>query len=114
MVNHDLCEPVQTAPIGAKIKQWTLRVDNNSHHHGVVRIDESPLYLELSYRLTATSPVKRVGLFRLNLPGLLRDGYIRFEPANASGPELRLRIIRSVDGVFFIQVNQKSPSLQMK
>jgi hypothetical protein len=110
MINHDLCEPVRAAPNGANVRSWTLRNDNNSHHHGVVNISESPLYLELSWRLTAADLVSRVGLFRLNLPGLLQGGFIRWEPVNSSGPEVRLRIVRA-DGHFFVQVNQNGPRI---
>jgi hypothetical protein len=113
MINHDLCMPVQLAPSGADIRRWTLRDDNHSHHHGVVNLSESPLYLELSWRETAADPVKWVGMFRLNLPGLLRGDYIRSEPANTYGPELRLRIIRASDGKFYVQVNQNGPRLQL-
>jgi hypothetical protein len=107
MINRDLCESVQGAPPGANIRRWTLRNDNHSHYHNVVNISESPLYLELSWRQTATDPVRRVGIFRLNLLGLLQSGYIRWEPVNSSGPEARLRIVRAVDGQFYVQVNQK-------
>lgn len=112
MTNHDLCEPVQVVSAGAKVRKWTLREDNKSHYHGVVRLDDSPLYLELFWRRTDESPMHRVGLFRLNLPGLLQGGYIRYEPADSSGPEVRLRIVRA-EGQFFVQVKQDGPRILM-
>ena len=95
------------------MRRWTLRADNNSHHHGVVSISESPLYLELSWRETAADPVKRVGTFRLNLPGLLQGGTIRWEPKDSSGPEVRLRIVRGDGGKFYTQVNQDGPRISL-
>ncbi len=112
MTDHDLCEPVQVAPAGAKVRKWILREDNNSHYHGVVRLDDSPIYLELFWRRTAESPVHRVGLFRLNLPGLLQGRFIRYEPADSSGPEVRLRIVRA-EGQFFVQARQEGPCILM-
>jgi hypothetical protein len=53
----------------------------------------------------------RVGLFRLDLPCLLQGGYIRWEPANSSGPEVRLRIVRKIDGKLYEQVNQNGPQI---
>ena len=110
MTNHDLCVSVQSIPPEANTRKWTLRADNQNHYHGVVNVSESPLYLELFWRLTAADPVKKVGTFRLNLPGLLQGGYIRCEPANSSGPEVRFRIIRA-DGHFYVQVNQNRPCI---
>lgn len=106
MNNYDLCEPVPTIPPGAHVRKWTLRNDNNSHHHGVVKLKESPLYLEFSWRQSAADPVMWVGVFRLNLPGLLQGGYIRYEPVNSIGPKVRLRVVRAIDGKFYVQVNQ--------
>lgn len=111
MINYNLCVFVQNAPQEANIRRWTLRNDNHSHHHGVMNISDSPLYLELSWRQTATDPVMRVGLFRLDLPCLLQGGYIRWEPANSSGPEVRLRIVRKIDGKLYEQVNQNGPQI---
>ena len=56
MKGRNLCEAVDAAPYGARIWRWTLRDDNNSHHHGVLRLSESPLFLELPWRRTAKDP----------------------------------------------------------
>jgi len=112
MINRDLCRAVQQPPSGANIRRWTL---NNTlgQHNGVVNISESPLYFELSWRETAKDPKQRVGLFYLNLPGLLQGGFIRHEPKDSLGPKVRLRIIRTNDGKFYIQVNQDGPCIQL-
>jgi hypothetical protein len=89
----------------------TLRDDNNSHHHGIVRLSESPLYLDLSWRLTAADPPQRVGVFRFDLVALLRAGCIRSESADSDGTDVRLRIVRAKDGDFYVQANQDSPRI---
>ncbi len=109
-----LCEMIAHAPDGASIRKWTLREDNNSHHHGVVSITESPLFLELSIRATSKSEPNLVGLFKLDLRGLLKNGYIRYEPACAEGPEVRLRVKKAFNGVIYIQVNDDSPRLMLR
>ena len=114
MPNDGYCQFVEDAPWGASVRRWTLRDDNHCHYHGVVSVVDSPLYLELSWRRTASSPVHRVGTFRLDLYNLLDDGYVRPEPADSSGPEIRLRIVHANDGQFYIQVNQDGPRLLMK
>ena len=95
------------------MRRWTLLNDNNSHHHGVVNIPDSPLYLELSWRETAKDPVERVGTFKLILLGLLQGGFIRWEPKDSSRPEVRLRIVRAWDGKYYVQVNQEGPRMLM-
>lgn len=111
MANHNLCEVVQDIPPGAARRRWTLRADNHGHYHGIVRRSECPLYLELDWRPTAVDSVRGVGVFRLNLTGLLRDRYIRPEPADSHGPNVRLRIIRADDGSFYVQTNEHGPRL---
>src|SRR6266436_6729575 len=101
MENHNLCKVVQDIPPNAAKRRWTLRADNHGHHNSIVQLSESPLYLHLHWRPTAVDSVRRVGVFRLDLTGLLRDGYIRPEPADSHGPDVRLRIIRADDGSFY-------------
>jgi predicted aspartyl protease len=71
------------------------------------------MYLGLSWRETDQDAVTRVGLFRLDLPGLLKERYIRWEPKDSSGPEVRVRVIRTGDGHFYLQVNQDGPRVLM-
>ncbi len=111
MENHHLSEVVQDIPPGVARRRWTLRTDNHGHHHGIVRLSECPLYLELHWRPTVVDSVRRVGVFRLDLTSLLRDGYIRPEPADSHGPDVRLRIIQADDGSFYVQTNRNGPRL---
>lgn len=108
-----LCETVAETPRGARVRRWTLREDNQAHFHGVVHLTESPLYLELSWRPNVVGQVKCVGLFRLDLHGLLKRGYIRHDPVDSDGSELRLRTVRAADGLFYIQARHDGPRLQL-
>lgn len=113
MINQELCKVVESAPYGARVRKWTGRDDNLRHHHGVVKLSESPLYLELFWRSTANSPIHRVGFFRLNLLLLLLDNYVRKDPIDSPGSEVRLRIVHSEDEDFYIQASSDKPRLQM-
>jgi hypothetical protein len=104
MSSARLCERVEES------RQWTLRNDAG-HHHGIVRLSESPLYLALSWKETADAPVQPVGLFRLDLRGLLAEGYIRYESEEMKGENVRLRVVRRDDHAFCLQVNAKGPAL---
>jgi len=101
-----LCQPVDLAPVGARVRKWVLNDANNSNHHGIVNVQETLIYLHLSWRLSARDPIQFVGIFRFDLPGLLQHRYVRSEPKDSFGPEIRLRILRARDGSFYIQVNQ--------
>src|SRR5687768_10211481 len=104
MSSAKLCERVEPS------RQWILRYDNKRHHHGIVRLSESPLYLALSWKATTTASVRPVGLFRLDLRGLLAEGYIRYEPEGMKGENVRLRVVGREDGAFCLQVNAKGPA----
>ncbi len=103
----DLSRFVEEIPAGVPRRRWTLRADNRGHYHNAVRASESPLHLEFHWRPTANDSVRFVGIFRLNLVGLRRYGYIQ----STDGNELLLRIVRENEGGFYIQTNQGGPSL---
>jgi len=109
MDNSKLCEMVKAIPSGAAHRRWTLRADNHGHHHSKVSLSECPLYLELNWRRSVDDSVQQVGVFRLNLAGLLREGYIRTEPINSRSLNVRLRIFRSDDGSFYVQTKRRGP-----
>jgi len=108
-----LCEIVPRIPPGVNLRSWTLREDNHAHVHGVVCLTESPLYLNLSWRSSVAAQTKCVGSFKLDLDGLLQDGYIRHDPVDSDGPELRLRIVRGTDGLFYIQARHDGPRIHL-
>jgi hypothetical protein len=113
MRNFDLCQRVDYAPAGAKVRKWVLNDATNSNYFGVVNVQETPFYLHFSWRRSARDPIQFVGIFRLDLPGLLQHRYVRPDPKDSYGPEIRLRIVRARDGSFYIQVNQDGPRLLM-
>jgi hypothetical protein len=92
------------------MRRWTLRADNHEHHHGVVSLSERPLYLALSWRRSATDTEQSVGTFQLDLDLLLAGGYIRREGSDGEG-KVRLRVVRSDDGKFWIQTRSDGPRL---
>jgi len=88
-------------------------MDNGAHHQGKVYLPESPLYLDLSWKSNPDGLAQHVGLFRLDLHGLLQGGYIRHDPVNSGGPVLRLRVVRTTDGLFYIQTRRNGPRFQL-
>jgi hypothetical protein len=94
------------------VRHWTLRADNHNHHHGVVSLAESPLYLDLSWKPNTDGVEQRVGLFRLDLAALLAGGYVRVEGDEADGM-VRLRVFRSNDGKFWIQTRGDAAAMQL-
>jgi hypothetical protein len=105
-------ERLDTAPVGAQVRRWVLRDDNQQHYHGVVTLQEDPAYVELYWKTSARGREQLVGLFRLHLAHLLEGDYVRLEREEdpASG-ELRLRFYRGDRGVVYIQVRNDRPAL---
>jgi hypothetical protein len=61
--------------VNANGRNWTGdEIKGKSTHHGVVRIDESPLDLTLHWRQRPESSPRLIGRHRLDLRHLLRDG----------------------------------------
>jgi hypothetical protein len=113
MQNINLCQRVETIPPGEKTRQWVLNDSTNSNFHNIVHLGESPLYLHFSWRRSARDPIQFVGIFKLDLPGLLQYGYVRLENDEPNNSNIRLRIKHKIDGIFYIQVNDNNPSLLM-
>jgi hypothetical protein len=114
---HSLCELVQEIPPGVKLHVWKPRANHRcaggSHWHAKVKLSGRPYYLELYWRKTADDPVQRVGVFRLDLAGLLRDGYIRLESEGSQDSDARLRFFRANDGSIYVQTKQGKPRLPL-
>jgi hypothetical protein len=88
-----------------------LRDDNQQHYHGVVRLSENPLYVELYWKPSTRGREQRVGTYRLDLSGLLANEYVRYEQERAPGDEVRLRFYRGDRGVVYIQSHADQPAL---
>ena len=108
-----LCQAMTRVPPGVRVRSWTLRQDDHAHFHNMVSLRESPLYLELSWRPSVSGRARRVGLFKLNLAGLLQGQYIRHDPVGSDGVYLRLRVVRADDGLFYIQARGDGPRIQL-
>lgn len=107
--SDELVLRVEDAPAGVKPRRFTLRDDNAQHYHRQMRIIESPVYIELAWRANAKSQVHSLGLFRLDLRGLLSAGYIRPERPNWED-EVRVRFYRANNGMIYLQAKQGSPA----
>jgi hypothetical protein len=88
---------------------WTLRDDNNQHHHGVVSAAETPA-IRLLWRASSDSPARVVGTYRLHLNELLEAGHVRSDPVEGSGDAVRIRF-RHKNNVIYLQVNEDMPAL---
>lgn len=90
-------------------RNWTGNDENDRHHHGKIPLIDSPLRLRLYWRKNSREPSCLIGIFDLDLQGLLRAGYIRLEPWSEN--EVRLRFYHGLDNVIYIQVNSKKVAL---
>lgn len=95
---------------GVRPITWTLRRDNNAHHHGVVSLSDAPVFLDLSWRPSKDDPETPVGLFRLDLRRLLQGGFIRHEPDGVASGRARVRVVMRTDDTFALQVRTGAPS----
>lgn len=110
-VSRALAQRVERVPPGAVHRRWVMRDDNQQHYHGIVRLSESPLFVELLWKANARGREQQVGTYRLDLPALFAVGYVRYEPDGVSGDTVRLRFVRGERGVVFIQSHADGPAL---
>jgi hypothetical protein len=106
-----LVERLDALAQGVGRLRWVIRDDNRQHHHGIVKLSSSPLFIELSWKPNHGGPEQLVGLYRLNLPELLARNLVRFEKENEVGDEIRLRFYRGDEGIVYIQARGDRPSL---
>jgi hypothetical protein len=102
-----LVERLSAAPVGSRPRRWILRDDNHQHYHGVVRLAENLLLLELRWKPQAKGSEQLVGVYRLNLKNLLAENYIRSENTE----EVRVRFFRGSAGTVYLQVRSTAPEL---
>lgn len=89
-------------------RTWTGNDITARNHHGPVSLKETPLVLDLRWRRSAQHQPVAVGVFKLDLPGLLKAGYVR--PEKTPGA-VRLRFWHGEDDMIYIQVNSSSKKL---
>jgi len=90
-------------------RDWTGSDESYRNHNGKVALSESPLRLRLSWKKSPKDSARLIGIFDLDLRGLLEAGYIRPEPKSEN--EVRLRFYHGSDNVIYVQVNLKEPRL---
>ena len=110
-VSRALAQRVEGVPAGAVHRRWVIRDDNQQHYHGIVRLSESPLYVELLWKANARGREQQVGTYRLDVAALLARGYVRYEPDGVPGDTVRLRFVRGERGVVSIQSRTDGPAL---
>ena len=98
----DALPMLDAIPVGARDLRFTLRDDNQQHYHRCVPMAQSPLVVRLAWRASAEAGIHPIGQFQLDLPVLLRLGYIRLEqPGDPS--RVRVRFFRAGDGMIYLQ-----------
>ena len=106
-------EQVDAFPAGAKVARGVIRDDNHQHHHGIVSLSESPLFIELRWKPTRGGDEQLIGRYRLRLPELLAGDFVRFEREGEVGDGVRLRFYRESDGAVLIQSRKDRPGLRI-
>lgn len=89
-------------------RTWTGNDVTARNHHGPVNIDESPLTIGLKWRKSPQHAAISIGVFKLDLSGLLKAGYVRKEKTPGM---VRLRFWHGPDNLIYIQVNSESRKL---
>ena len=107
--HRHLAERIEKRDLNHKSRNWNGRDDNHWHHHGIISLNEDPLYLKLSWRRRIADKSVYIGTYKLNLYNLLQEGYVRRE--GNSDHKLRLRFYHGTDGLISIQKNFDNISL---
>jgi hypothetical protein len=108
---HHLVERLACPPEGFRVRRWVLRDDNQQHYHGVLRLSESPVVLELHWKPSRSGAEQQVGCFLLHLPDLLAAALVRFEREGAPGDDVRVRFFRGAGGIVYLQTRSDQPAL---
>ena len=58
-------------------KAWTGRDDNHGHHHGLVRLHDSPIRISVHWKASDEGKVMPVGKYQIDLRELIRSGFAR-------------------------------------
>lgn len=112
--SHDvlhLAERLDSFSPNVRPHRWVLRDDNRQHVHGVIRLSEGPVYIELRWKSSVNGPEQLVGRYRLHLAELLAADHVRFEREGEAGDKVRLRFFRGEGGVVLIETRANRPGL---
>jgi hypothetical protein len=97
----------ETRMAGQNRRSWTGNDRNARAHHGKVRLEEDPLYIELRWKDGPGARPRSVGHFKLDLRKLLAGEYVRQEQDGT----IRLRFYHGPDGVFYVQQRLDYPAI---
>lgn len=103
--HRHLVRRVEHIDASGTCRTWTGNDESYRNHNGKVRLSESPLTINLSWKKSPREPIYFIGTFELELKRLLEDDYIRLE-ANSSN-EIRLRFYHDRDNKIYIQTSSK-------
>ncbi len=90
-----------------KHRHWTGNDDTDRHYHIAVPRIQDPLFLHLFWKKRSNAPAEFIGTFRLNIGGLLSEGYIRMDGRD----KVRLLICHCRDDILYIQTKSGKPAL---
>ena len=111
MPNADYFTTVTAGEMGVNHRSWTGNDEKGRKtHHGIVRVSESPLDVVLHWTANSNEEPQLVGCYRLNLPNLLRGGYIRQE--NRAPGQVRLRFVHDGDSIY-LRIRHDGPNLRI-
>ncbi len=90
-------------------RDWIGNDTNARSHHSIVYLTEGSLRLRLSWKKSTKDLPKVIGVFDLLLRQLRDKGYVRSEKGIEDG--IRLRFYHDPNGIIYIQMNTKGPTL---
>lgn len=95
-----ICRSIAPDEVLPSCRDWRGDDEKGGHrHNGAVRLQESPLDIQLRWGESENSPTKLIGHYRLDLNTLLTEGYIR---KDSKPGHVRLQFVHD-DGGIYIQ-----------
>ncbi len=103
--------PLAESQLGPKYRKWRGTDEEGLNtHHGVVSLSESPVDMRLRWRRSSSAPTRVIGCFRLELEGLLAEGYVREEDSRPG--HVRLKFVHNDnDDCIYVQKDRGGPAL---
>ena len=104
-----LVRRLQNSDVSEIDRDWTGNDESARQHHGRVSLNASPLKLRLSWKHSPKDSSHLIGIYELDLRGLLEAAYVRVKPKTEN--ENRLRFYHGHDNLIYIQVNSNERGL---
>ena len=105
----ELITNVSERDLPRRPRKWVGNDATKRHHHGSVSLEETQMYLWLLWKRDANATPRTVGLFSLDLAGLLKAKYIRRDKPG----HVRVRFVHADDGGIYLQVRPDAPRLRV-